>query len=250
MLKLKDLTMLPYPASLSSLPEGKKILVNTINAHSYNVAQNDERFAESLRDCDVLIPDGVGVVIGVKLLTGIRIKRTAGNDLFWHVMGKLNKTGGTAFFLGSSEETLSKVREIASVTHPNVKIKTYSPPYKAAFTKEDNQAMIEAVNAANPDALWIGMTAPKQEKWAFEHYSELNVNGVIGCIGAVFDFYAGNIKRAPRLYMKFGMEWLYRFLSEPRRLWRRYLLGNMLFFWNLRKESRNNTPSDPAIGMA
>ena len=96
--------------------------------------------------------------------------------------------------------------------------------------------MIDAVNRVSPDLLWVGMTAPKQEKWTYTHYDELDVKGHIGTIGAVFDFFAGTVERAPEVWQRHGMEWAYRLLKEPRRMWRRYLLGNMLFFRYLLRE--------------
>ena len=96
--------------------------------------------------------------------------------------------------------------------------------------------MVEAVNNADPDLLWIGMTAPKQEKWAYCHWKELNIHCHCGTIGAVFDFYAGTAKRAPIWWQNNGLEWLYRLLKEPRRMWRRYIIGNTLFLWNIWKE--------------
>ena len=95
--------------------------------------------------------------------------------------------------------------------------------------------MIRKVNDFNPDVLFIGMTAPKQEKWAYQHFNELEA-GHICCIGAVFDFYAGNIERAPGWMIDSGLEWLFRLLKEPRRMWRRYLIGNSKFIWLIIKE--------------
>jgi N-acetylglucosaminyldiphosphoundecaprenol N-acetyl-beta-D-mannosaminyltransferase len=88
--------------------------------------------------------------------------------------------------------------------------------------------MIDAVNAVEPEVLFVGMTAPKQEKWAHQHYDQLQV-GHVCCIGAVFDFYAGTVKRAPNWMIRIGMEWFYRLIKEPRRMWRRYLIGNVKF---------------------
>ena len=96
--------------------------------------------------------------------------------------------------------------------------------------------MIDAINAVKPDLLWIGMTAPKQEKWAYTHLDALEVNGHIGTIGAVFDFFAGTVERAPVRWQEHGLEWLYRLTKEPRRMWRRYIIGNALFLWNITKE--------------
>ena len=150
----------------------------------------DPAFAEALLRGDALIPDGASIVLAFKLLRHEKIERTAGWDLFLYEMNKLNRKGGTCFFLGSSEDTLRKIKVKAVRLYPNIRIETYSPPYKPEFTQEDNQAMIAAVNQAQPDLLWVGMTAPKQEKWTYAHLKELEVNGPIGTIGAVFDFFA------------------------------------------------------------
>ena len=128
------------------------------------------------------------------------------------------------------------IKEKAKTVYPNIRIETYSPPYKPEFTEEENQMMIDAINAVKPDLLWIGMTAPKQEKWAYTHLDALEVNGHIGTIGAVFDFFAGTVERAPVRWQEHGLEWLYRLIKEPRRMWRRYIIGNALFLWNITKE--------------
>ena len=151
-------------------------------------------------------------------------------------MGKLEAKGGTCFFLGSSPSTLEKIVDRAAKEYPHIDIKTFSPPYKAVFSPEENQAMIDAVNAADPDLLWVGMTAPKQEKWLDEHWAELDIRCHAGAIGAVFDFFAGTVERAPRKWIDFGLEWLYRLIKEPRRTWRRYLVNNPKFCWLVLKE--------------
>lgn len=138
--------------------------------------------------------------------------------------------------MGSSERVLSLIKEKARTTYPNIAVKTYSPPYKAEFSNEDNRAIIETINAANPDLLWIGMTAPKQEKWTYEHWNELDIHCHVGTIGAVFDFFAGTARRAPLWWQRHSLEWLYRLCQEPRRMWRRYIIGNTLFLWNMTKE--------------
>lgn len=235
MFTIKTLSLLKHKADLSLLPEGK-LLINTINAHSYNTTQKDRQFQKALLKGGALIPDGVSMVLALKWLKGEKIERIAGWDLFRFEMDSLNRKGGVCFFLGSSENTLGLVEERAKVVYPNIRIVTYSPPYKAEFTKEENQAMIEAVNAARPDLLWIGMTAPKQEKWAYSHLDELDVNCHIGTIGAVFDFFAGTVERAPIWWQTHGLEWLYRLIKEPRRMWKRYIIGNTLFFWYIMKE--------------
>lgn len=234
-LQIKNLQLLKYRSDLLALPEGK-LLINTLNAHSYNTALKDAAFAEALLKGGALIPDGAGIVLAFRFLRNEKIERTAGWDLFQYEMDKLNRKGGTCFFLGSNETTLTLIREKAKIRYPQLKIATYSPPYKPEFTKEENRAMIEAVNGVKPDLLWIGMTAPKQEKWAYAHFDELDVKGHIGTVGAVFDFFAGTMERAPIWWQEHGLEWLFRLIKEPRRMGRRYIIGNMIFAWNLVKE--------------
>lgn len=235
MIRLKLLDILISQAELARLPKGK-LLINTINAHSYNTAQKDELFVEALTKGDVLIPDGASIVKACKWLKAKSqpTERIAGWDLFIFEMNK-NKDG-KVMFMGSSEKVLSLIKEHAAKDYPNMEVVTYSPPYKTEFSDEDNHAIINAINTANPDLLWIGMTAPKQEKWAYSHWDELNIHCHCGTIGAVFDFYAGTVKRAPIWWQKHGLEWLYRLISEPKRMWRRYLIGNTLFLWNIAKE--------------
>lgn len=240
MLKLKELSLLTSRRELSSLPDGK-LLINTINAHSYNTALKDSLFAEALTKGDVLIPDGASVVMACRWLKAKSqpMERIAGWDLFVHEMDRLNRKGGTCFFMGSSEKVLELIRKRAAVDYPNIKVETYSPPYKPEFSEEDNKGIIEAINKANPDLLWIGMTAPKQEKWTYTHWKELDIHCHVGTIGAVFDFFAGTVERAPLWWQEHGLEWLYRLLKEPKRMWRRYIIGNTLFLKNVVKEMIN-----------
>ena len=236
-MKIKDLTIAINKIELSELPD-KKLLINTINAHSYNTALKDPLFAEALTKGDVLIPDGASIVMACKWLKAKSQpkERIAGWDLFVYEMEKLNANGGKCFFMGSSEKVLSLIKEKAKKVYPNITVETYSPPYKPEFTDEDNKAIIDAINAAKPDLLWIGMTAPKQEKWAYTHWNELDINCHCGTIGAVFDFFAGTVERAPLWWQEHSLEWLYRLLKEPKRMWRRYIIGNTLFLWNITKE--------------
>jgi len=168
------------------------------------------------------------VVWAMRMLTGEKLHKIAGADLFFYEMERINTKGGACFFLGSSEETLQKIRKRATKEYPNIQVHTYSPPYKPEFSEDENNLMIEAVNAVEPDVLFVGMTAPKQEKWAYHHFEQLQ-SGHVCCIGAVFDFYAGTVKRAPGWLIQLGMEWSYRLIKEPRRMWRRYLIGNAKF---------------------
>lgn len=253
MIRLKDLRILESKKALDSIPQGK-ILINTINAHSYNTAQKNELFAEALKNGDYLIPDGASIVKACRFLKAKSQpkERIAGWDLFSFEMSKLEKKSeelrtesekhGCAchrkkvMFMGSSEKVLSLIRERAAVDYPNLEVVTYSPPYKPEFSDDENTAIVKAINDANPDLLWIGMTAPKQEKWTYIHWDELQIHCHVGTIGAVFDFYAGTAQRAPIWWQEHSLEWLYRLVKEPKRMWRRYILGNPLFLMNIRRE--------------
>lgn len=230
MLRLKDLPLVCSMEELNKIPDGK-ILINTINAFSYNNAQGDDEFAHALKNCDYLIPDGISIVYACRFLNSLyRPKeRIAGWDLFKYEMERLNSKGGKVMFVGSSNEVLERIKKRITNEMPQIETITLSPPYKETFSEEDNDALINAINDAKPDLLWIGLTAPKQEKWITRHWERLDINCHCGTIGAVFDFYAGTKKRAPVFWQRHGIEWLHRLITEPRRLWRRYLLGNIMF---------------------
>lgn len=247
MLKLSELKIVESREALKEIPEGK-VLINTINAHSFNQAQKDELFAESLREGDYLIPDGASIIKACRILKAKSqpIERIAGWDLFSFEMdaleGKSEKRIVNSekclkvMFMGSSEKVLGLIKERAAKDYPHLEVVTYSPPYKPKFSNEDNAAIIKAINDTDPDLLWIGMTAPKQEKWTYSHWKELDIHCHVGTIGAVFDFYAGTAKRAPIWWQEHSLEWLYRLLKEPKRMWRRYVIGNPLFIYNVLKE--------------
>lgn len=237
MITLKNLNLLCSRADLANLPDGK-LLINTINAYSYNNARKDELFEEALTKGDVLIPDGISIVRSCRWLKAKSQpkERIAGWDLFTFEMHRLNRVGGRVMFLGSSEKVLDLIRKKTATLYSNLEVVTYSPPYKPRFTIEDDQNMVQAINDANPDLLWIGMTAPKQEKWAYANWDRLNIHCHVGTIGAVFDFFAGTYKRAPEQWQRLGLEWLYRFLKEPRRMWKRYVIGNIVFLMLIVRE--------------
>lgn len=247
MLKLSELKIVESKAALKDIPEGK-VLINTINAHSFNTAQKDELFAVALAKGDYLIPDGASIIKACKWLKANSQpkERIAGWDLFSFEMNALERKSAQqkvndrkrlkVMFMGSSEKVLGLIRERAAKDYPNLEVATYSPPYKPEFSDEDNVAIIKAINEAKPDLLWIGMTAPKQEKWTYQHWNKLNIHCHVGTIGAVFDFYAGTAQRAPKWWQEHSLEWLYRLIKEPKRMWRRYVLGNPLFLWNISKE--------------
>lgn len=231
-----NLTSYPiFNKNLSTIDDSSNNLITTLNAHSYNVAINDTHFREALMNSDILLPDGVSITWAVNFLQNKKIKKIAGADLFMFEMKRLQKMKGRCFFLGSTQNTLDKIENKIRTEYPDVRVGNYSPPFKNSFSKKDSQKMIDAVNTFNPHVLFIGLTAPKQEKWAYRYKNQISANHIC-CIGAVFDFYAGNTKRAPKWVINLGLEWLCRLISEPRRLWKRYLLGNIKFLYFILKE--------------
>ncbi|WP_158859054.1 WecB/TagA/CpsF family glycosyltransferase [Lunatibacter salilacus] len=210
-----------FDEDLSVIPERGK-LISTINQYSFCLAENDPDFLESLKGSDVLLPDGEGVVWAANYLEGKKIRKIAGEDLFYFFMRYLEQQKGSCFFLGSSEETLNLIVKRAKRDFPHVRVGTYSPPFKQVFTDLDSEKMKQQVNSFNADVLFVGMTAPKQEKWAFKYHDDLKVS-YICCIGAVFDFYAQTIKRPNKIWIKLRLEWLARLIKEPKRMWTRYV---------------------------
>jgi N-acetylglucosaminyldiphosphoundecaprenol N-acetyl-beta-D-mannosaminyltransferase len=212
-----------------------KGVVNTISPHSYMVAKKDRIFHAALLASDFIIPDGIGIVFAIRIITARKIRKIAGADLHDILIKALNNRKGSCFYLGSSEITLKKITERHSIEHPELRVYTFSPPYKQEFNEEDNLIMIDAINKSKSDVLFVGMTAPKQEKWVFENKHLLNTP-VICSIGAVFDFYAGTVKRPGKFWISLGLEWLPRLVKEPQRLWKRTFISSPLFIWFVLKE--------------
>ena len=179
-----------------------------------------------------MLPDGSGILLAAKILNLDIQERVAGTEFFIELTRLCNDQKNiNVFFLGSTEDVLESLSIQVKNNFPNVNIcGTYSPPFKVEFSDQDNQQMIDAINNAKTDVLWVGMTAPKQEKWIYQIKDKLDVN-FIGAIGAVFDFYSGSKKRAPEWVCNLGLEWLPRLLREPGRLWKRNFVSSPLFLW-------------------
>lgn len=217
-----------YNGDLFNLDSSKKTLITTINQYSFCIAEEDPEFKKALLQSDVLLPDGMGIVSAVQLQTGKKIKKIAGADIHLHLLNDLNKKAGSCFYLGASERTLSKIKERLAIEFPNIEVATYSPPFKSHFSKLENKEMIDVINAFAPDVVFVGMTAPKQEKWAFNHKTQLKTK-TICAIGAVFDFYAGTVERPSLFWVNLKLEWLIRLVKEPKRMWKRYLYYGPVF---------------------
>ena len=207
------------------------------NPHSLVVAFQDRMFRNALQKSDLLTPDGVGIVLAARFLGLPLHQRVIGYEFFTALTVRLAiKKEARYFFLGSSEQVLELMVSRLNREFPSIRVcGIYAPPFKDSFSEDENDRMVKAINDARPDVLWVGMTAPKQEKWIYENRGRLQVP-FISAVGAVFDFYAGTTKRSPIIWQNLGLEWLYRFLQEPGRLWERNLVSTPKFIWMVLRE--------------
>lgn len=224
-----------YADTLKNMELAKNTTVNTINQYSYCLAEEDDGFKQALMASDVLLPDGVGIVLASQFLNGNRIKKIAGADIHKFLLEKMDAEKGSCFYMGSSDQTLKKIKDRLADEYPNIRIGVYSPPYKPKFSETENSKIRQAVNDFRPDVLFVGMTAPKQEKWSYAQKDKLNAK-VICSIGAVFDFYAGTVLRPSKTWREMGLEWLGRLIKEPRRMWYRYLYYGIIFAFYLARK--------------
>lgn len=204
-----------------------------LNPHSFIVAEDDKNFNKALKSAEILLADGAGIAVAAALL-GVKLhSRIAGFEFFQAVNGLSRKRSIRMFFLGSTHYVLGKLEDRMKIDYPHADVVgTYSPSFNQEFSEEENKLMINAINSAKPDVLWVGMTAPKQERWIYANREKLDV-GFVGAIGAVFDFYAGTKYRAPGWVCRIGLEWLPRFFMEPRRLWKRNLISTPKFLYRI-----------------
>lgn len=231
-LRLFDFEIFSGTLNDISLENKYQYVINTINAYSYVVSKKDVLFKEALVNSDLLLPDGFPIVLALRVKKKIQLKKIAGEDIFLHLLNAIDNTSGKVFFLGSSRKTLSCISNRLKSEYPKIESAFFSPPYKESFSDFDSKMMIEAINNFKPDILYVGMTAPKQEKWVFTNYKSIDAK-IICSIGAVFDFYAGTIKRPSNFWISLRLEWFIRLLNEPKRLWKRYLLESPQFIYDI-----------------
>ena len=213
----------------------RRVILACANPHSLVVAKDSPLFADALKNATHLVTDGVGLYLAGKLTKDPVGPRVTGSDYYYGLLKKLNEDGSTrlgrrakVFFLGSSDKVLKLIEARFKLDYPHIEFSgAYSPPFRD-FSEADNKEMVAIVNAAKPDVLWVGMTAPKQETWV-ESIRERVETPVIGSVGAVFDFYAGTYPRAPEWAIKLGLEWIVRLVREPKRMWRRNFVSTPKF---------------------
>ena len=209
--------------------DGGTTVVNCMNPHSFVKALDDNEFRTALERSDILLPDGEGICMALNRWGGKKVDKIAGDDLHRFLLEKVSARKGKVYYMGSTESVLNKISERIGNEYPDLTVRTHSPSFCEKLSDEESESIINDINAFSPDVLFVSMTAPKQEKWVELHRDKLTTPKVIASIGAVFDFYAGTVKRAPLILQKLGFEWLYRLIQNPKRLLKRYLVTNTKF---------------------
>lgn len=206
--------------------------VNVCTVHTVMECQKDERLRRIVNDSGLSTPDGMPLV-WLGALHGHRdVSRVYGPDLMLALCKRSPETGHRHFFYGGAPGVADLLVRKLAARFPGLAIAgTYSPPYRRADADED-RAVLDAINAARPDVVWVGLGGPKQDYWVSRHRAQLSAPALIA-VGAAFDFHAGLARQAPRWMQRSGLEWLFRLLQEPRRLAFRYLVYNPLFVFRV-----------------
>ena len=220
---------------LSWIERGEKRYCCFTNPHSIVMCQSDEEFKSATNGSSLTLADGVGVIYASRMLRLPLKERVTGPTSMLRIIEAGLDSGVKHYFYGSSEQTLEALRTNLQSLYPGIKIVgTHSPPFRQLSEAEVSER-IQAINEAEPDILWIGLGAPKQEKWVADHLSQVT-HTVTMAVGAAFDYHAGTVKWAPKFVRRLGIEWAYRLAQQPRRLFCRNL--NSVVFLLLVLKSR------------
>jgi N-acetylglucosaminyldiphosphoundecaprenol N-acetyl-beta-D-mannosaminyltransferase len=201
--------------------------VITINASHMCMMRRDQELAAACLAGDFIVADGMSVVWALRASGQPAPERVAGIDLMDQLLIAGGKQGLSAYFLGARREVVSAMAELCRTRYPGLVVAGFRDGY---FGPDDHPAIVEEIRASNATMLFVGMPSPFKETWVERHRDRLNVPVIIG-VGGSFDVLAGFIRRAPRMFQSLGMEWLWRLLMEPRKLWKRYLTTNSEFIW-------------------
>lgn len=213
---------------------GKYICVS--NVHTTVMSYENEEYRKIQNSAAMALPDGAPLSSYSRRKGYKQAQRVTGPDLMLELFAISKEKGYRHYFYGATEETLQSMREVLERDYPGIEIAgMYAPPFRALTPQEDAQ-IVAKINESRPDFIWIGLGAPKQEEWMYQHMGQLQ--GVLIGVGAGFDYLAGYIKRAPRWMQRMSLEWLYRLLQDPKRLWRRYFTSNVKFICLTRMDKK------------
>lgn len=196
-----------------------------INALKVNLMRKDAKLRKIVNACPLINADGASILLAARILKIPVRERVTGFDLFVRLVREASAKGYRIYLFGAREEVVKKVKEILEQEYPSLQIAGYRNGY---FTKEDEPEIVKNMAEAHADMMFVAFSSPKKEYWIHHYLKDLNIPFVMG-VGGSFDVIAGVTKRAPVWVQKCGMEWFYRFIQEPGRLWRRYLIGNVSF---------------------
>lgn len=204
-----------------------------VNAGKIVAMQEDVRLRKSVNSSDIINADGQAIVWASRFLGNPLKERVAGIDLMENLVGLANENEYKIFFFGAKEAIVKKVVENYSNRYSGKLIAGYRNGY---FTKEEEKQIAEEISESGANILFVAISSPKKENFLFENNEVLKkVNFIMG-VGGSFDVVSGKIKRAPNWIQKMGLEWFYRFLQEPKRMWKRYLIGNTKFVFMVLRE--------------
>ncbi len=210
-----------------------KAIIAYINVHAVNMANELSWFKDFINQSQVVFCDGFGIKWAAKFLHGKELQRFTPPDWFGRLAGMCAEQGMSMFLLGTRPEVIEKAAAVLKASYPQLKIAgVHHGFFDKTLLSSENQAVLAEINSLQPDILVVGFGMPAQEKWILDNWSQLKVKVVIP-VGAFFDYLAGDVVRAPRWMTDHGLEWLGRLLIEPRRLWKRYVIGNPLFIWRV-----------------
>jgi exopolysaccharide biosynthesis WecB/TagA/CpsF family protein len=204
--------------------------ISALAVHGLIESVRDKNFRTSLSNIDMIVPDGQPVRWALNSFHNVKLKdRVAGPILTRHVLAKANELGLGIYLYGSKQTTLDKIIEFMKVNYPGISINgTHADRFREA-TPEEDMADIKKINESGAHIVLVGRGCPRQEKWVSSHIGK--INSPMMAIGAAFDFYAGNIKHAPQWMQDIGLEWVYRFVQDPKKTWRRYIIHNSHFIY-------------------
>lgn len=201
---------------------GERRYVTLTPPHSVLMCHRDSKLRQAIEGASLTLPDGVGIILAAQLLGYLHNGRVTGPILMLKLCDQGRQKGYRHFFYGGAQGVAKRLAERFSRIYPGLQVAgTYCPPFRPVSDKEDKQ-IVERTNETKPDIVWVGLGAPKQEKWMADHLGRINATAMIG-VGAAFDFHSGNAKWAPLWFRKLGLEWAYRLSKEPKRMWRRNL---------------------------
>ncbi|WP_373231287.1 WecB/TagA/CpsF family glycosyltransferase [Cohnella sp.] len=220
----------------SLIQSGESAYIVTCNVDHLIKLKKDEHFRRVYSEAGSIVADGMPIVWASRILRKPLKQRVSGADMLRKLGRSLEERSYRMFFLGASEGVAEKAKQQLLTVFPKLQIVgTHSPSYGFERNEEENERIIKIIREAKPDIVWVGVGAPKQEKWIHNYHRRYGTSVSIG-VGAAFDFISGNVKRAPLLVQKLGLEWLWRLFQEPKRLWKRYLIDDMQFLGLLLKE--------------